>query len=59
MRKSIIERVDCVNEKRDLGRPWRNVPSPLPLVVEDEHKRIGGENSRGRSPGEWSVAEAG
>lgn len=45
--------------RKELGRPWRNVPSPLPQVVEDEHKRIGGENSRGRSPGEWSVAEAG
>lgn len=45
MRKIIIEKVDCINEKRDFGRPWRNVPSLLPPVVEDEHKRIGGGNS--------------
>lgn len=45
MRKIIIERVDRINEKRDLGRPWINVPNPLPPVVEDEHKRIGGGNS--------------
>lgn len=53
-----MDEEDCVNEGR-VRETLEKCPQSAPSSGEDEHRRIGGENSRGGSPEEWSVAEAG